>query len=168
MASGPPPPPSSRTISEIEEAKTSPDRIFKVAIKGEALLTSPRLNKGTAFTAEERKAFDLNGRLPYRVNSIDDQLHRAWAQYNSHETDIRKNAFLQSLKAQNWVLYYTLLSKHLKEVIPIIYTPTEVRVVNRNRKLREETDRLEAGRRNRRVLTPVSSFRGLVSQIRRE
>ena len=47
-------------------------------------------------------------------------------QFHQYESPIRKNAFLQSLKAQNWVLYYSLLSRHLSEVVPIIYTPTEV------------------------------------------
>ena len=99
---------------------------FKVALRGETLLTSPRWNKGTAFTKEERKSFGLTGRLPSRVNTIDEQCDRAYDQLRSHDTPIGKNSFLQSLKEQNWVLYYSLLSRHLKELTPIIYTPTEV------------------------------------------
>lgn len=109
-------------------------------------LSSPRYNKGTAFTPEERSDFELCGRLPFQVNSLEHQCDRAYNQVLSrplvslglliissmfqllsHESDIRKNAFLQSLKAQNWVLYYSLLSRHLGELTPIIYTPTEVR-----------------------------------------
>ncbi|KAF8832854.1 hypothetical protein HHX47_DHR1001898 [Lentinula edodes] len=98
---------------------------FRVALRGEALLAHPRFNKGTAFTASERKAFGLTGKLPYRINSLDEQCQRAYDQLQSQTTDIGKNSFLQSMKDQNWVLFYSLLTRHLRELIPIIYTPTE-------------------------------------------
>jgi malate dehydrogenase (oxaloacetate-decarboxylating) len=100
--------------------------VFKVALRGDTLLTSPRWNKGTAFTKEERNDFGLTGRLPFRVNTIEEQCERAYDQLCSRESPIQKNLFLQSLKEQNWVLYYSLLSRHLKELTSIIYTPTEV------------------------------------------
>ncbi|TRM70545.1 hypothetical protein BD626DRAFT_477809 [Schizophyllum amplum] len=103
--------------------------VFRVALRGDALLTSPRWNKGTAFTAEERKAFGLIGRLPYRVNTIDEQVERAFDQL-SGRSDIGKNSFLQSMKAQNWVLYYELIGRHLHELVPIIYTPTEAEAIS--------------------------------------
>lgn len=105
---------------------TSSELIFKVALRGETLLTSPRWNKGTAFTKKERNDFGLTSRLPSRVNTIEEQCERAYDQLRSRESPIQKNSFLQSLKEQNWVLYYSLLSRHLKELTPIIYTPTEV------------------------------------------
>lgn len=71
---------------------------FRVALRGGALLGSPRFNKGTAFTVEERKAFGLTGRLPSRVNTLEEQCARAWDQLMVRETPIRKNSFLQSLK----------------------------------------------------------------------
>ncbi|KAF7973170.1 hypothetical protein HWV62_15855 [Athelia sp. TMB] len=98
---------------------------FRVALRGNALLTHPRFNKGTAFTSAERAAFGIIGHLPYKVNTLDEQCDRAWQQLESRTTPIMKNSFLQSLKSQNWVLYYTLISRHLRELIPIIYTPTE-------------------------------------------
>ena len=118
--------------------------VLRVALRGNALLTSPRLNKGTlamltplqpyqtpstgtAFTQGERRAFGLTGRLPHQVNSIDEQCERAWDQLDNCTTDLAKNTFLQSLRDQNWVLYYALITRHLRELIPIIYTPTEVR-----------------------------------------
>ncbi|KAF9225219.1 hypothetical protein BS17DRAFT_778315 [Gyrodon lividus] len=107
----------------------SAEKVFKVALRGEALLTSPRWNKGTVFTHEERKAFGLTGRLPSRVNTLDEQCERAYAQLQNCGTPIRKNSFLQSLKEQNWVLYYSLLSRHLKELSSIIYTPTEAQAI---------------------------------------
>ena len=102
------------------------ENVSKVALRGETLLTSPRWNKGTAFTKEERKAFGLTGRLPSRVNTLDEQCDRAYDQLRSRDSPILKNSFLQSLKEQNWVLYYSLLSRNLKELTSIIYTPTEV------------------------------------------
>ncbi|KAF7307234.1 Malic enzyme [Mycena indigotica] len=103
---------------------------YRVALRGEELLDNPRLNKGTAFTLAERKEFGLIGRLPSRVNTLDEQCERAYAQLEGRESAIRKNSFLQSLKSQNIVLYYTLLSRHLRELIPIIYTPTEAEAIS--------------------------------------
>ncbi|KIY65940.1 hypothetical protein CYLTODRAFT_399575 [Cylindrobasidium torrendii FP15055 ss-10] len=101
----------------------------KVALHGDAILTSPQFNKGTAFTEQERRDFGLTGRLPWRINSLEEQCARAYDQLQSRETDIRKNSFLQSLKDQNWVLYYALISSHLQELTPIIYTPTEAEAI---------------------------------------
>ncbi len=91
-------------------------------------MDNPRWNKGTAFTAKEREAFGLTGRLPPHptVNTIDDQCQRAYDQLSNHESDLRKNAFMQSMRSQNWVLYYALMQRRLKALMPIIYTPTEV------------------------------------------
>ncbi|KAJ4470847.1 hypothetical protein J3R30DRAFT_3300141 [Lentinula aciculospora] len=102
---------------------------FRVALRGEAILTHPRFNKGTAFTTAERQAFGLTGKLPYRINSLDEQCQRAYDQLQSQTTDIGKNSFLQSMKDQNWVLFYSLLTRHLRELIPIIYTPTEAEAI---------------------------------------
>ena len=101
---------------------------FRVALRGEALLTNPRFNKGTAFSLQERREFGLNGRLPFKVATLDEQCQRAYDQLSSQESSLHKNSFLQSLKDQNRVLYFALLGKHLRELIPIIYTPTEVRL----------------------------------------
>ncbi|KAH9043660.1 hypothetical protein EDB85DRAFT_1911562 [Lactarius pseudohatsudake] len=97
----------------------------RVALRGNAILNDPHWNKGTAFTEEERKQFGLVGRLPYQVNTLDEQCQRAYDQLLSRDTPIRKNSFLQSLKEQNSVLFYQLLLRHLRELMPIIYTPTE-------------------------------------------
>lgn len=99
---------------------------FRVALRGEALLTNPRFNKGSAFSLRERHEFGLDGRLPFKVATLDEQCQRAYDQLNSQESPLHKNSFLQSLKDQNCVLYFAMLGKHLRELIPIIYTPTEV------------------------------------------
>lgn len=98
---------------------------LRIALRGDNILVHPRFNKGTAFSVPERKAFGLAGRLPYRVNTLEEQCRRAYDQLCTRDTPIRKNTFLQSLKDQNWTLYYGLLSRHLTELIPIIYTPTQ-------------------------------------------
>ncbi|KAH9969119.1 hypothetical protein BC827DRAFT_1167878 [Russula dissimulans] len=101
------------------------NRVFRVALRGDAILINPRWNKGTAFTMKERKQLGLVGRLPYQVNTLDQQCQRAYDQLVSRDTPLRKNSFLQSLKEQNSVLFYQLLLRHLKELLPIVYTPTE-------------------------------------------
>ncbi|KAF7337551.1 Malic enzyme [Mycena sanguinolenta] len=93
-------------------------------------LNNPRFNKGTAFTAAERNNFGLTGRLPFKINTLDEQCERAYMQLQGRDSAIRKNSFLQSLKSQNLVLYYTLLTRHLRELIPIIYTPTEAEAIS--------------------------------------
>ncbi|KAI0658324.1 hypothetical protein C8Q70DRAFT_1045707 [Cubamyces menziesii] len=113
-------------MTNIADAKL----VHRVALRGEAVLTSPRWNKGTAFTLDERKAFGLTGRLPFRVNTLDEQCDRAYDQLEARPEPLRKNTFLQSLKDQNWVLYFALISRHLRELIPIIYTPTEAEAIS--------------------------------------
>lgn len=83
------------------------------------------MNKGTGFTAAERKEFKLHGLLPSNVQTLEEQVERAYEQYTRRESDILKNSFMTSLKEQNEVLYYKLIMNHLKEMFPIIYTPTE-------------------------------------------
>ncbi|KAG9222143.1 hypothetical protein CCMSSC00406_0009594 [Pleurotus cornucopiae] len=106
-----------------------PKSQIRVALRGGALLTNARFNKGTAFSIAERQAFGLNGRLPSRTNTLGEQCERAYDQLMSRDTAIRKNTFLQSLKDQNWVLYYSLITQHLKELVPIIYTPTQAEAI---------------------------------------
>jgi malate dehydrogenase (oxaloacetate-decarboxylating) len=103
--------------------------VFQIALRGDSILANPHWNKGTAFTMNERIQFGLVGRLPYQVNTLDQQCQRAYDQLSSRETPLRKNSFLQSLKEQNSVLFYQLLLRHLKELMPIVYTPTEARAV---------------------------------------
>jgi hypothetical protein len=109
----------------MEKAKVVSKAVYRVALRGDAILAHPRWNKGTAFTEQERKDFKLVGRLPSRLNTIDDQCARAWDQLDSQDSDLAKNAFLQSLHDQNWILFYELLRRNLRKLMPIVYTPTE-------------------------------------------
>ncbi|MCX4188954.1 NAD-dependent malic enzyme [Methylophaga sp. OBS3] len=91
---------------------------------GPQLLATSLLNKGTAFTAEERQAFNLNGLLPARYESIEDQAERAYLQFQSCAEPINKHIYLRSVQDTNETLFYYLISQHLEEMMPIIYTPT--------------------------------------------
>lgn len=92
---------------------------------GFQLLNSSLFNKGSAFTDEEREAFDLVGLLPPQVNTLDEQVERAYNQLCYLKTPLLKNDFCVSMRVQNKVLYYELVKRHIRELLPIIYTPTE-------------------------------------------
>jgi len=92
--------------------------------RGSALLANPLLNKGTAFTEEERDALGLRGLLPPRVFSLDEQLARAYGNFRHQHEPIDKYIFLTLLQNRNETLFYKLLETYPEEMIPIIYTPT--------------------------------------------
>lgn len=94
------------------------------AYAGSALLETPLLNKGSAFTAEERLAFNLAGLLPPRYETIEEQVSRAYLQYKSFDTAINKHIYLRAIQDNNETLFYSLLQQHLDEMLPIVYTPT--------------------------------------------
>jgi malate dehydrogenase (oxaloacetate-decarboxylating) len=79
---------------------------LETTLTGNALLRTPYFNKGSAFTKEERKTFKLHGLLPPNIQTLEEQVGRAYEQYSSRPNDIAKNTFMTSLKEQNEVLYY--------------------------------------------------------------
>jgi len=91
---------------------------------GPSLLETPLLNKGSAFSREERIAFNLTGLLPPRYESIDEQVSRAYMQYQSFETPLNKHIYLRAIQDNNETMFYRLVKEHLEEMMPIIYTPT--------------------------------------------
>lgn len=91
---------------------------------GPSLLETPLLNKGSAFSKEERAAFNLTGLLPPRYESIEEQVSRAYRQYSSFDTDLNKHIYLRAIQDNNETLFYRLITDHLEEMMPIIYTPT--------------------------------------------
>jgi len=94
-----------------------------IAKRGDALLNDEFLNKGDAFSREERTMFGLCGMLPDHVASIDEQLLRVRVQYDSKIRDIDKNVYLNALMDRNETLFYRFLLENLEEVVPVIYTP---------------------------------------------
>ena len=99
------------------------EKILLTSIYGKALLTIPQLNKGTAFTERERLEFGLIGKLPSHVETLEEQVARAYLQYGSYETEIQKNSYLNYLLNVNQVLFYKLISLYTAEMLPKIYTP---------------------------------------------
>lgn len=106
----------------VRDPQTS-EMYIETSLCGKPLLTTPQLNKGTAFTHEERKEFGLLGKLPHRVESLDEQVKRAYLQYSSYTTRLKQNIYLNNLHDKNQILFYKLLSRHLAEMLPTIYTP---------------------------------------------
>jgi len=81
------------------------------ALEGSALLQTPYLNKGSAFTPEERNLFKLHSLLPPSVQTLENQVHRAYEQFKARTSDIAKNTFMTSLKDQNEVLYFKVATE---------------------------------------------------------
>jgi malate dehydrogenase (oxaloacetate-decarboxylating) len=107
------------------------EKVWETTLRGRFVLSDPRINKGTAFTAEERDALDLVGLLPPRVITLDDQAGRAYRQYLAQPSDLAKNVFLTALHDRNEVLFFRLLGDHLPEMLPIVYTPTVGEAIQR-------------------------------------
>ncbi|KFY25177.1 hypothetical protein V493_04781 [Pseudogymnoascus sp. VKM F-4281 (FW-2241)] len=118
-------PPSRNHSSKFSHLPLTTSGPQDCAISGTALLNTPYFNKGSAFPAEERLKFNLTGLLPRDVQTLDQQVHRAYRQYSEQQDDLAKNTFMTSMRDQNEVLFYRLIQDHIKEMYPIIYTPTE-------------------------------------------
>src|ERR1041384_8250054 len=84
--------------------------------RGMVVLTTPLLNKGTAFTAEERDALGLTGLLPPVISTLETQVTAAYAQYQRLPDALSKNIYLTALHDRNEVLFFRLLSEHLREM----------------------------------------------------
>ena len=93
-------------------------------MKAHEILNNPFLNKGTAFTEEERSELGLVGLLPPRVQTIEEQARQTYQQMQTKETDLEKRLFLMEIFNTNRTLFYYLFSQHLEEFNPIVYDPT--------------------------------------------
>jgi malate dehydrogenase (oxaloacetate-decarboxylating) len=102
----------------------SDDGAWETTLRGRQVFDNPRLNKGTAFSHEERRALRLVGQLPPSVLTLDEQAAQSYAQYQAQPSNLLKNIHLTDLRDRNEVLFYRLLSDHLREMLPIVYTPT--------------------------------------------
>ncbi|USD64135.1 NAD-dependent malic enzyme [Vibrio sp. SCSIO 43136] len=99
-------------------------RPLYIPFAGPALLSTPLLNKGSGFTAQERISFNLEGLLPEATETIQEQVERAYQQYKSFESDMDKHIYLRNIQDTNETLFYRLVQNHISEMMPIIYTPT--------------------------------------------
>jgi len=107
------------------------DGAWCTRLRGRAVLGDPRLNKGTAFTDDERRALGLVGLLPPRVLTLEEQATRAYLRYLEQPNDLAKNVFLTALHDRNEVLFFRVLGRHLPEMLPIVYTPTVGEAIQR-------------------------------------
>ncbi len=88
------------------------------------ILDNPFLNKGTAFTDDERRRFHLEGMLPPKVQTLAEQVNRTYAQFRGQTSSLAKRQFLMTIFNENRVLFFQLFSQHLAEMMPIVYDPT--------------------------------------------
>ncbi|PSU70467.1 NAD-dependent malic enzyme [Photobacterium phosphoreum] len=99
-------------------------RPLYIPYAGPILLETPLLNKGSAFSVEERMFFNLEGLLPEAIESIEEQTERAYQQYQQFDNDMDKHIYLRNIQDTNETLFYRLVENHITEMMPIIYTPT--------------------------------------------
>src|SRR3984957_5270009 len=97
---------------------------LETGVTGGALIGSPMLNKGTAFSEEERDLFDLHGCLPPHVGTLDEQVARRLKVLRAYESDFERYAFLRDLQDTNETLFYALILRGMHETLPLVYTPT--------------------------------------------
>ncbi len=97
---------------------------IRTRLSGLDLIRSPLLNKGTAFTDEERTAFSLHGLLPPHIGRLDEQVDRRLKALRAIPTPFQKYSFLRDLQDSNETLFYALLTRNIEEIMPLVYTPT--------------------------------------------
>ena len=99
-------------------------RPLYIPIAGPALLETSLLNKGSAFSSEERDSFNLTGLLPHNIETIEEQSLRAYHQLRSFTNAMDKHIYLRNIQDTNETLFHHLVEQHIEEVMPLIYTPT--------------------------------------------
>ena len=107
-----------------ELVQTADGHIARITARGQAVLATPAVNRGTAFSLEERRELGLTGLLPSGVSTLDGQLRRTYEQYREQPDSLRKWVYLANLRDRNEVLFYRLLTDHISEMLPVVYTPT--------------------------------------------
>ncbi len=104
---------------------------WRTTLRGRQVLADPRINKGTAFSDAERTDLGITGLMPPARLTLGDQAARILAQYGGQSTDLAKNVLLTEVHDRNEVLFYHLLTEHLREMLPIVYTPTVGQAIER-------------------------------------
>ena len=105
-------------------SEAPPEAGIEVDLEGAALLTNPLLNKGTAFTEEERTTFALHGLLPPHLGTLDEQVTRRLQAVRKFDRNLDRYVFMGGLQDANETVFYALLIRHLGEMLPLVYTPT--------------------------------------------
>ena len=99
------------------------EKVVRTRLHGIDLLLNPRINKGTAFTPEERDAFALHGLLPPHIGTLEDQRARRMRVLASRETAFGKYSNMRDLQDNNETLFYSLIAEQTEELLPVVYTP---------------------------------------------
>ena len=99
------------------------DKIIRTHLTGFGLLMNPRLNKGTAFTEEERDAFALHGLLPPHIGTLEDQRERRMIALRNRSTNFSKYRLMRDLQDNDETLFYSFIAHNVEELLPIVYTP---------------------------------------------
>src|SRR5256885_7657208 len=107
-------------LATVTKGRSAGEACDQTKARGVAVLNSPRLNKGAAFSAEERKALGLTGLLPPDISTLRAQVTHAYVQYERLTDALSKNIYLTALHDRNEVLFYRLFSEHLRDMIPIV------------------------------------------------
>lgn len=107
------------------------EEVRAVTARGNELLRDPELNKGSAFTEEERRALGLLGLLPPGVSTLDQQMARVLENFRNEPTALDRYIYLRALQDRNETLFHAVLIAHLEEMAPIVYTPTVGEAVQR-------------------------------------
>src|SRR5690554_6145756 len=110
--------------SEMTSANSATKKPLYIPYAGNGLLELPLLNKGSAFSEEERTRFNLHGLIPHAIENIEEQSQRSYQQYSAFSDAINKHIYLRNIQDTNENLFYHLIEQHLSEMMPIIYTPT--------------------------------------------
>jgi malate dehydrogenase (oxaloacetate-decarboxylating) len=100
------------------------DDAIEINVEGYALLGTPMLNKGTAFTETERDVFHLHGLLPPHIGELEEQATRRLNALKTFTADIQRYVFLRDLQDTNETLFYSVLTSNLEKMLPLVYTPT--------------------------------------------
>ncbi len=112
------------TDTRVDGTSVDGTSAIETSLGGYELLNDPLLNKGTAFTPEERDEFELHGLLPPNVSTLDEQVARRLQAFRQLPDDFERYVFLRGLQDTNETLFYALLVSNLEEMLPIVYTPT--------------------------------------------
>ena len=111
-------------IARVRTVWLDDDGAWHTTLRGRQVLADPRINKGTAFSDAERAALSLVGLIPAGHLTLEQQASRIYAQFLRQSSDLARNVLLNELHDRNEVLYYRVLTDHLSEMLPVIYTPT--------------------------------------------
>lgn len=108
----------------MNNVKKTKEGYLETTLTGKDVLSIPTLNKGVAFSEEERQELGLEGLLPPTVLTLEQQAERAYKQFLAQPDRLRQNVYLSDLQNRNEVLFYKLLTEKLREMLPVVYTPT--------------------------------------------